>query len=310
MPLHESERRLVATVTALCIAAALAVLLTLSASRVDAAVLAEAGSTSPNYAPAPVLVELFTSEGCSSCPPADALLDTLDRTQPVAGAEIIILGEHVDYWDSLGWKDRFSSAEFTRRQREYGTSFRLGDIYTPQMVINGARQLNGTDSSGARRAIQEQAATDPPAALRFRTVNISGDKVSFTLAGASSRDETVDLYAALVEPAATTDVRAGENGGRTLHHAGVARSLSRIGRSWRMGELETHSFAFSPNLANMTANTNSHGESFGGLRLVVFAQGKNSGHVRGIAWCVIGPVSPGAGSQTSVPANRCPFPGI
>src|SRR5436305_248711 len=108
--------------------------------------------------PTPVLIELFTSEGCSDCPAADALLDKLVATQPVAGAEIIALGEHVDYWDRLGWKDRFSSAALTNRQQIYGARFSTESIYTPQMVVDGIAEFVGSDANAARRAIAKAVA--------------------------------------------------------------------------------------------------------------------------------------------------------
>src|SRR5438270_3284394 len=105
----------------------------------------------------PVIVELFTSEGCSSCPPADALLRKLEETQPVPNADIIVLGEHVDYWNYIGWTDRFSSKDFSQRQEQYARVFNLDSAYTPQMVVDGRTELNGADESSAKRAIADAA---------------------------------------------------------------------------------------------------------------------------------------------------------
>ena len=108
----------------------------------------------------PVLLELFTSEGCSSCPPADQLLQDWDQKQPIAGADLIVLSEHVDYWNRLGWKDSFSSAQFSGRQHDYTEKYRLDGVYTPQLVVDGRFGLVGSDSRAAmdavRKALREQ----------------------------------------------------------------------------------------------------------------------------------------------------------
>src|SRR5271170_2350627 len=118
----------------------------------------------------PVLLELFTSEGCSSCPPADRLLEILDEKQPVAGADLIVLSEHVDYWDRLGWKDPFSSPQYTARQQDYTNKYNFDGVYTPQLVVDGRFGFVGSDGREASAAIQK--------AIRERKIPIEISNVS------------------------------------------------------------------------------------------------------------------------------------
>ena len=125
----------------------------------------------------PVLLELFTSEGCSDCPPADRLLGELDQNQPVPGAELIVLSEHVDYWDRLGWKDPFSSSQYTARQQEYASKLSHDGVYTPQLVVDGRFGFVGSDGREAVSAIQK-AIREPKIAIAIAIVTRSGNEVS------------------------------------------------------------------------------------------------------------------------------------
>ncbi len=169
---------------------------------------------------AAVLVELFTSEGCSSCPPADAVLEKLHRDQPVPGVQLIVLSEHVDYWNNLGWKDPFSDARFSERQGEYGSR-----IYTPQVMVDGRIDVLGSNQGAIERAAKT-VALQPHGTVRLvRTAQ--GVKVSATeLSGHS--DARVML--AVVEDGLVSKVERGENAGRTLAHSAVVRSLREVGR--------------------------------------------------------------------------------
>lgn len=165
----------------------------------------------------PVLVELFTSEGCSSCPPADALLSELVRSQPVAGVRIVPLALHVDYWDRLGWKDPFASADFSARQTDYQRGFKRRGGYTPQMIVNGTREFVGSDRSAALAAIA--------AAGRERAGDFS-DWLNATAGDPRLKsDDPLELLLAETEDGLHSKVVAGENEGRELLHDGVVRSL-------------------------------------------------------------------------------------
>ena len=220
-----------------------------------------------------VLVELFTSEGCSTCPPADALLAKLDHDQPVDGAEIIVLGEHVDYWDDLGWHDRFSSHQYTQRQNQYGARLNVADVYTPQMIVDGTDQFVGNDASHAYRAIQH-AAQSPKVKLTLSPPIVDGHKVSASVSSPASATTKpqADLYVALVDPTDSTEVRGGENGGHRLQHAGVVRTLQRVGS---LKDLASRPLTFSLN-----APENAKLDE---MRVVVFAQQSGQGAVIGAA---------------------------
>ncbi|HXE07323.1 MAG TPA: DUF1223 domain-containing protein [Acidobacteriaceae bacterium] len=260
---------------------------------------------SPQHAGAnPVIVELFTSEGCSSCPPADALLADLDQHQPVPNADIIVLGEHVDYWDHLGWRDRFSSSELTDRQREYQSYFKLGDVYTPQFVINGDKQLDGSDSGAVRSAI-EQAAAAKPVPLRFTGVRVHGNEFTFSVESAPPDARYINFYAALVDPEDTTEVQAGENNGRTLHDPGVVRWLGRVGSSMHMQILGSRAFMVQARqpvyAATRPGSPRTEVSIKDGMRLVVFAQIKHIGPVLGAAACTITAQNLDSNPTTSAP---------
>lgn len=192
----------------------------------------------PAKHPAPVLLELFTSEGCSSCPPADALLKQLDGTTNSAGQMLIGLSEHVTYWNDLGWRDPYSADLFTARQNAYSDRFHLGSVYTPQLVINGNAQVVGSDRRGLARALEteRQAGQSEPAMLHIESVRRvrEGLAVSYTLLG-TAQSGPAELYAALADDVDRSNVLRGENGGRTLTHAAVVRSLVPLGAAQPAG---------------------------------------------------------------------------
>jgi hypothetical protein len=189
--------------------------------------------------PVPVLVELFTSEGCSSCPPADVLLSRLANAS-IPGAQVIALGLHVDYWDDLGWKDPASMHQATARQSAYARALGIGDrIYTPQLVVDGRDEMIGTDAAAVQRAIAK--ALHQPRARVTLAVDLDGDAL---VARATVSDlppeatkESVDAVLAVTEDDLTTVVKRGENSGHTLHHDAVVRALVPMGSLGTAGDL-------------------------------------------------------------------------
>jgi len=216
----------------------------------------------------PVLVELFTSEGCSSCPPADALLSRLGRTQPVHGADIIVLEEHVDYWDRLGWKDPFSSEAATARQSEYGQAFGGREVYTPQMIVDGHAEFVGSSDNDAVRAIRAASqAPKPEIQLSWET----GDTLSIHIEplNNSGQGDGQQLFLVVAENMLHSDVKRGENAGRALEHNGVVRQLVPIGK------IDGASAGFSSNVAVHSAREWNRAN----LHAVVFVQERRSRRV-------------------------------
>jgi hypothetical protein len=181
----------------------------------------------------PVIVELFTSEGCSSCPPAEELLSKLETSQPIEGAEIIGLEEHVDYWNHDGWVDSYSSADWTLRQQEYVDRFKGKTPYTPQMIVDGQTQFTGNSAHDALDAIRE-AAHRPKAQISITAqTSTKSDAAQFEVQVGSLASfpdkEPSDVWLAVTEEGLETAVKAGENAGKNLQHAAIVRSLHKIG---------------------------------------------------------------------------------
>jgi len=213
--------------------------------------------------PSPVLVELFTSEGCSSCPPADALLQRLERGQLVPGVTVIGMSEHVDYWNHLGWRDPFSSAQMSSRQQTYALKFRIEGPYTPQMVVDGVEEFVGSDSSRARRAIALSAG-HPKIGI---TADLAAPGMLHVAVPASAPAE---VFVALVYDPDPSQVSKGENSGRRLLHISVVKSLKRVGEISRTKSFDARlPIPDDPMLANP--------------RAVIFIQERGQGRVLGSA---------------------------
>jgi hypothetical protein len=227
-------------------------------------------------AASPVLVELFTSEGCSSCPPADALLGKLDGSQPIAGTQVIVLSEHVDYWDHDGWKDAYSSSFFTDRQREYARRLGVREPYTPQMVVDGSAQMNGSDARAVTSAI-DKAREKITIPVRISAVSIANEKtlrVHLAVAAlpADLKARKADIFVAIALDHAESHVSSGENKGRDIRHVAVAQSLGKVGSVENGKNFDRDVLVKVKSTADIS-----------NLRLIAFVQQPDGGEVFGVS---------------------------
>jgi hypothetical protein len=231
------------------------------------------GSVAPSTVGTPILVELFTSEGCSSCPPADRFLERLDR-QPVPGADFIVLSEHVDYWNHIGWKDPYSSHSYSQRQSGYASRFSLESVYTPQMVVDGKYEFSGSDETRATQVFDESLKS-PKIAVRVPSVqqrpgktlrvHVEVDASPYSLARSDA-----EIYLAVAMNETQSHVSAGENEGRTLSHVAVVTDLVKVGRV-------SQSRPFSQDV-DLKLNA---GTDVRNVRLIAFVQESGQGKVLG-----------------------------
>jgi hypothetical protein len=215
-----------------------------------------------------VVVELFTSEGCSSCPPADALLQTLDRAQPISGVQLIVLSEHVDYWDDLGWKDTYSSHAITERQENYAHRLGVAGPYTPQMVVDGTFEFVGNNKAQAAKAFgKARALSKIPVQISSVTSDNGNVRAHIETGPLPSKAEVI---VALAFEHAQSQVLHGENGGHRLEHVAVLRKLVSAGKAEKGS-----TFSQDVNLPNEDGNQV--------YRLIAFVQKPNQGAILGAA---------------------------
>ena len=252
------------------VALAIAICIALACARASDTKTSAASAAEPTA----VLVELFTSEGCSSCPPADALLEKLDQ-QPFSNAELIVLSEHVDYWNHLGWRDPYSSHLYSERQSAYASRFGV-DSYTPQMVVDGSAQFVGSDAGIAQATISAAARNGKlPVHIRSIAVGEQGELTLQIEAGPladSGKGRSAEVYVALAISHAASSVAAGENAGHRLTHVAVVQSLTRVGA---VGKSQGFSKQIKLKPQRLSDLHN--------IRVIVFVQEAGAGRVLGAA---------------------------
>jgi hypothetical protein len=244
----------------------------------------QAHSMTTEEARTPVVVELFTSEGCSSCPPADALLARLAEGQVAGNVQLIALEEHVDYWNDLGWTDPFSSRDWTSRQNAYSGVLGNGNPYTPQMVVDGTVEFVGSHAQQARESILKAAGkTKIPVMLAQGNTHGTGKGIFSAMVGkleGSTKGDAAEVWLAITETGLHSAVTRGENAGEDLHHAAVVRSMRKIGEA--KAEEET-SFAIDTGVPLQKEWKREN------LRAVLFVQEKKSRRILGAAEIRIAP---------------------
>jgi hypothetical protein len=169
------------------------------------------------------VVELFTSEGCSSCPPADAVVAKLEKES--ADKPVYILAFHVDYWNRLGWKDVFSSAAYSNRQHQYAEWLHLSSVYTPQVVVNGSKEFVGSEEGTLLNTIKTDLQKNAAAQISLSDVKVDGNKVNLQYKTDGNIANST-LLVAVIEKAATNKIERGENEGRTLSHVQIVRGFT------------------------------------------------------------------------------------
>lgn len=232
-----------------------------------------AGGTDTVRSATPVLIELFTSEGCSSCPPADAWLQRIDASQPLPGVEVIVLSEHVTCWNHDGWKDPYSQELYTERQSNYVRALGLSTPYTPQVIVNGTSELRLNEPEQMKQVLlAASSAPRIPASITTLSVTRSGPPIlraHIEVDGGLLR-RNADIVAVVALDHAKTQVAHGENGGKLLTHVAVAQELVKIGK------LEKKKTLSQDIEIKLPLNTDSQN-----LRLIVFVQEPGSGSVLG-----------------------------
>lgn len=222
----------------------------------------------------PVLVELFTSEGCSSCPPADRVAISL---QTELDLDVIILGEHVDYWNYLGWRDQYSSSQFSSRQQDFARSLGQQSVYTPQVVVDGRYGMNGSQREAIRSAVKK-ASQNTKASLNI-TAQTSAKNPSSKLVTVKASCPSnlgsirAQMFVAVTENNLKSSVRSGENGGSVLEHAGVVRHLQKVGEVVNLDEHKPFSQSVEVKIDPEWKKSN--------LRIVAFLQDPSTRVIRG-----------------------------